>query len=156
MPGIGLITALTLLAELGDLKRFKSRAAVANYAGLVPVIRDSNSKHYSGGITHRGSAHLRHVLSEAAWVAVSRVPVYQALFERVAQRRGKQVAIVAVARRMLEDAVRILWKDEAFRFVPLTADSVKSEPARRGTACDDCSAPTASAAGSEVASSVAG
>jgi transposase len=118
MPGIGVITALTLLAELGDLKRFRSRAAVANYAGLVPVIRDSNSKHYSGGITRRGSAHLRHVLSEAAWTAVKRVPVYDALFTRVAQRRGKQVAIVAVARRLLEDAVRMLWKDEAFRFVP--------------------------------------
>ena len=50
MPGIGVITALTILAELGDLQRFKSRAAVANYAGLVPVIRDSNTKHYSGGI----------------------------------------------------------------------------------------------------------
>lgn len=55
MPGIGIITALTILAELGDLRRFKSRAAVANYAGLTPVIRDSNTKHYSGGISHRGS-----------------------------------------------------------------------------------------------------
>ena len=118
MPGLGVVSALTILAELGDLKRFKSRAAVANYAGLVPVIRDSNSKHYSGGITRRGSAHLRHVMTESAWVAVKRVPAYQDLFERVASRRGKQVAIVAVARRMLEDGVRMLWKDEAFRFVP--------------------------------------
>lgn len=119
MPGIGLITALVILAELGDLKRFRSRAAVANYAGLVPVIRDSNQKHYSGGISHRGSSHLRHVLTEAAWVAVTRVPAYQALFERVAGRRGKLVAIVAVARRMLETAVRMLWKEEAFRHAPI-------------------------------------
>jgi len=127
MPGLGLISALTILAELGDLKRFKSRAAVANYAGLVPVIRDSNTKHYSGGITHHGSAHLRHVLTEAAWVAVKRAPAYKDLFERVATRRGKQVAIVAVARRMLEDAARMLWKDEAFRFVPARkADIVAS------------------------------
>lgn len=117
MPGIGFITALTILAELGSLHRFKNRAAVANYAGLVPVIRDSNTKHYAGGITHHGSSHLRAVLTEAAWMAVSRVPAYGALFHRVAERRGKQIAIVAVARRMLEDAWVMLKKDEAFRFV---------------------------------------
>jgi len=156
MPGIGLITALTILAELGDLKRFKSRAAVANYAGLVPVIRDSNSKHYSGGITHRGSAHLRHVLSEAAWTAVKRVPVYEALFTRIAGRRGKQVAIVAVARRMLEDAVRMLWKDEAFRFVPVKSDAASNPSQPSGTPGSDRSATATKHAGAELASSVAG
>lgn len=129
MPGIGLISALTILAELGNLKRFKSRAAVANYAGLVPIVRASNNKHYSGGITHRGPQHLRGVLAEAAWIAIRKAPVYQALFERVAARRGKQVAIVAVTRRMLEDGVRMLWKQEPFRFVPVkTADVESGEP----------------------------
>lgn len=117
MPGIGLITALTILAELGNLKRFRSRAAVANYAGLVPVVRDSNQKHYSGGISHRGSNHLRAVLGEAAWMAVPRVPVYRHLFERVEQKKNKATAIVAVARRMLEDAFTLLKRDEAFRYV---------------------------------------
>jgi len=156
MPGIGVITALTILAELGDLKRFKSRAAVANYAGLVPVIRDSNTQHYSGGITHCGSAHLRAVLSEAAWTAISRVPLYQALFERIAERRGKQIAIIAVARRMLEDAVRMLWKQEAFRFVPVTKDAAKAASNAVGTPCSDSSIPAAKAAKVEVAASVAG
>ena len=138
MPGIGMITALTILAELGSLKRFKSRAAVANYAGLVPVIRDSNTKHYSGGITHRGSSHLRAVLTEAAWMAVSRVPTYDALFRRVAERGGKQTAIVAVARRMLEDSWVMLKKDEAFRFVsaPTVGQSTTGAPR--------CGKPTAS------------
>ncbi len=49
MPGTGLITALTILMELGDLKRFRNRAAVANYAGLAPVCRSSNDKRYSRG-----------------------------------------------------------------------------------------------------------
>lgn len=117
MPGMGMITALTVLAELGDLDRFRSRAAVANYSGLVPVVRDSNHKHYSGGISRRGSSHLRAVLTEAAWTSVARVPVYGDLFERIARKKSKATAIVAVARRMLEDAFTLLKKDEAFRYV---------------------------------------
>jgi len=66
MPGIGLITSLTILAELGDLTRFRSRAAVANYVGLVPRHRNSDQKYWSGRITRRGPAHLRGVLMEAA------------------------------------------------------------------------------------------
>ncbi len=115
MPGIGPITSLTILAELGDIARFKSRASVSNYAGLVPVMRDSNNKHFSGGITHRGPAHLRAALVEAAWMSKSRVPQYAMLFDRVSERKGKQVAIVAVARRMLEDAWTMLKRDEVFR-----------------------------------------
>ncbi len=117
MPGIGLITSLMILAELGDWKRFRSRASVANYAGLVPVVRDSNTKHYRGGITHQGSCHLRAVLVEAAWVAVPRVPAYRDLFERVHNRKTKATAIVAVARRMLEDSWIMLIREEAFRYV---------------------------------------
>jgi len=118
MPGVGILTSLTILAELGDLKRFRSRAAVTNFAGMAPIVRNTNTKHYSGGISHRGSAHLRRVLTEAAWMSANRVPRYQAMFERIAMRRGKQVAIVAVARRMLEDCVCMLWKNEAFRYEP--------------------------------------
>jgi transposase len=141
MPGIGLITAMTILAELGDLDRFHSRAAVANYVGLVPVCRSSNDKRYSGGITHRGSKHLRAMLTEAAWAAVSRVPVYRAMFDRIAKKKNKLVAVTAVARRMLEDAFTMLRRDEAFRYVePPAASSSASTPS------SDC----------KVASSVAG
>lgn len=118
MPGIGLITSLTILAELGDLRRFRSRAAVANYAGLVPRHRDSNQKHWSGNITRRGPAHLRGVLIEAAWMATPRVPAYRALFDRVTDKKNKCTAIVAVARRMLEDAWMLMIKEETFRYVP--------------------------------------
>jgi transposase len=141
MPGLGLITGLTILAELGDLSRFHSRAAVANYAGLVPVVRDSDSKHYRGGITHRGSSHLRGMLTEAAWRAVPRVPVYQALFDRIQRRGGKAKAIVAVARRMLEDSWTMLQKDEPFRYVA----PPRSTPEAETPGCDQ-----------SIASSVAG
>jgi len=149
MPGIGLITAMTILAELGNLERFRSRAAVANYSGLVPVCRSSNDKHYSGGITRRGSKHLRAILIEAAWTASSRVPVYGAMFDRIAQKKNKLVAITAVARRMLEDAFTMLRRDEAFRYVGV---SVADTPQQVGTVTP-ASTPSSDR---KVASSVAG
>jgi transposase len=120
MPGVGPITSLTILAELGDIGRFKSRASVSNFAGMVPVVRNSNEKHYSGGITHRGPTHLRAALVEAAWKSKGRVTQYGVIFERVTARKGKQVAIVAVARRMLEDAWTMLTRDEVFRLKSVT------------------------------------
>jgi transposase len=115
MPGVGLITGLSILAELGDIHRFRSRASVSNWAGLVPVIRDSNNKHFAGHITRRGSAHLRGTLTEAAWQAIRRSRRYGSLFERISASKSKAIAIIAVARRMLEDAWMMLKKDEVFR-----------------------------------------
>jgi transposase len=131
IPGVGLITALTILAELGDYGRFKSRAAVSNYAGMVPVVRDSNQKHYGGGITRRGPAALRGTLTEAAWVSVGRVPQYAAIYARVSARSGKQKAIVAVARRMLEDAWTMLKTNQVFRLASAVAASVVTTEAQR-------------------------
>jgi transposase len=118
MPGVGLITSLTILAELGDIRRFSGRAAVSNYSGFTPIQRDSNDKHYSGGITRRGPAHLRWAMVEAAWVGIGSVPRYRAMYDRVSDRRGKAIAIVAVARTMLEDAWVMLKKRQSFRFKP--------------------------------------
>ncbi|MHC4996514.1 MAG: IS110 family RNA-guided transposase [Planctomycetota bacterium] len=127
IPGIALITSMTILAELGKLTRFHSRAAVANYAGLVPRHRDSDGKRWSGRITCRGSAHLRGVLIEAAWIAAPRVPVYQALFQRIERKKNRKTAVVAVARRMLEDAWMLLIKDEVFRYVPVPVGHARGE-----------------------------
>ncbi len=148
MPGVGLITSMTILAELGNLKRFASRAAVANYAGLTPVTRKSNEKRYTGGITRRGSTHLRAVLTEAAWMAMPRVPAYHDLFQRIERKKNKPTAIVAVARRMLEDGYTLLKKDQAFRYV--TASSTET------TGIESIRPNAVSRRNRKVASSVAG
>ncbi len=130
MPGVGLITGLTILAELGNPDRFRTRSAVANYAGLVPVVRESNDKRYRGSITKQGPTHLRHVLIEAGWVAVRRSVKYGGMYERIGSRKSKQIAIVAVARTMLEDAWTMIRKDRVFRDRPIPDDmAVRLMPA---------------------------
>jgi len=134
MPGVGLITAMTLLAELGDVTRFGCRSAVSNYAALVPTVRESNGRHSGGGrLARGGNRHLRHVLVEAAWRAHQKVPAYQAIFQRIALRRGKSIAIVAVARRMLEDSWTMLKRREPFRYArPASCGSSDADIERAG------------------------
>ena len=141
MPGVGLIHGLTILAELGDIDRFRSRAAVSNWAGLVPVVRDSNHKRFAGHITRRGSAHLRATMTEAAWSAVrtgGRCRRYRAIFHRIGRAKCKQVAIIAVARRMLEDAWMMLKRDEVFRDEVSRDDDVFRNDDERRDDDDEC------------------
>jgi transposase len=65
--GMDDLTALTIAAELGDVRRFASAPGMMAFVGLVPSEHSSGTKHARGGITKTGNAHLRRVLVEAAW-----------------------------------------------------------------------------------------
>jgi transposase len=67
MPGVGAITATTIVAEVGDFTRFASPKALASFAGIVPSQRSSGEKARFGHITKTGSKYLRHVLVEASY-----------------------------------------------------------------------------------------
>ena len=124
IPGVGKVTISTILAELGDWRRFRRRSEVASFAGLVPVSkRSANTKRY-GHISKRGSKQLRRVLTEVAQGVARKVPRYGWLYDRVADQKCANVAKTAVARRLIEDAWTILMKDEPFRLMPVQAESL--------------------------------
>lgn len=108
IPGIGAFTALVLKAEIGDIRRFSDKKSLYNYAGLVPVIRDSAEHKRRGGITHAGSPVLRWVMTEAALTATRYSPAARAWYERLARRKHPHVARTALARKLL-GAVWALW-----------------------------------------------
>ena len=109
IPGIGAFSALLLKAEIGDIRRFHNKRSLYNYAGLVPVLRQSASRCYRGGITHAGSSTLRWVMSEAAMTATRCCGAARAYFERLCRRKHPHVARTALARKLL-GAVYTLWK----------------------------------------------
>jgi transposase len=118
MPGVGPLTALTILAELGDYRRFRRRSAVAAFSGLVPSSKRSNRTVRYGRLTKRGPGALRRILIQACVHAARAVPRYRTLYERLkAAGRGNR-AKAAIARQMLEDAWTMLMKREAFRLCP--------------------------------------
>jgi hypothetical protein len=101
LPGIGLITAMTILGAIGEIERFPTAKKLVGYAGLGAKVHSSGQTHRSGGITKQGRKELRAVLVEAAWIAVRYDQHWQEQFEALAFRIGRQKAIVAMARKLL-------------------------------------------------------
>ena len=102
IPGIGSRVAETILAELGtDMSRFPTRAHVGSWAGLAPGQHESAGKRKRTGIRD-GNKYLRSALLQAAWAAVKQSESFLAAFyRRLAARRGKKKAIVALAHKIL-------------------------------------------------------
>jgi transposase len=101
LPGIALLTAMTVLGAIGDITRFGAAKKLVGYAGLGAGVHDSGKTHRDKGITKQGRRDLRFVLIEAARVAVQTHPYWKREFARLAKRIGEHKAVVAIARKLL-------------------------------------------------------
>ncbi|VVB71543.1 Transposase IS116/IS110/IS902 family protein [uncultured archaeon] len=104
VPGVGFISAATIIAEMGDYRDFSSADKMAKYFGIVPSVYQSADKLRTGKITKTGSKNMRRILVEAAKV-ISRTRKNSKLerfFQRILARCGKKnMAAVALARKVL-------------------------------------------------------
>jgi transposase len=107
LPGVGQVTALVMLAEIGDISRFPSARKLASWAGLTPTVRGSDLTVRHGHISKQGSAWLRWVLNRAAQTA-KRSPEFAASYAAIAKRRGKKIATIAISRKLLTRAWHLL------------------------------------------------
>ena len=107
LPGVGEFTALVMPAEIGDISRFGSARKLASWAGLTPTVRGSDLTVRHGHISKQGSAWLRWVLNQAAQTA-KRSPEFAATYAAIAKRRGKKIATIAIARKLLTRAYHLL------------------------------------------------
>jgi transposase len=115
IPGIDRITAWTLVAEMGpDMNQFPTVAHAASWAGLYPGQDESAGKRKSGR-TRRGNVWLRRALTQAAWGAsMTKGSYFKAFYHRLAARKGKKRAIVAVAHSLLSTGYMLLWTGRRF------------------------------------------
>lgn len=113
-PGIGPVTATAFVATLDDAGRFQDAHQVMAYLGLVPSEKSSGERQHRGRITKAGSPRVRWLLVEAAWRILrsrdAQAAPLQTWATRVALRRGKRVAVVALARR-LAGVLYVMWRD---------------------------------------------
>ncbi len=101
LPSVDLVVAQTLLATLGEGRRFTDGAPAASSLGLVPTTRQSTDDCYHGRITKQGNEHARAMMVQAA----QRVGLYPGplgvFFRRLLNRKNRNVAIVATARKLV-------------------------------------------------------
>jgi transposase len=99
--GVGPYTAMLVIAEVGEIARFASARKLCAWAGLTPTVRSSDGRARLGHITRQGSRALRWAMVEAAQKAPLGGGPMRETFERIAKRRGRKIAKVAVARKVL-------------------------------------------------------
>lgn len=103
IKGVGMLTAMSFLTEMGDLNRFENRREVAAYLGLCPASHESGEKNNrKGRITRQGPARLRKVLCQAAWVSVVHCAEAQRQYHQIKQGQSKRTkkALVALMRKL--------------------------------------------------------
>jgi transposase len=141
LPGFGPVAATALMAAIGDVSRFPSPRHLVGYLGLDPkVVQSGSEAARHGRISKRGPGYARHVLVEAALHARRSTGPMKAFGERVAARRGQNVATVAVARKLVVVAWNMLTRGEDYAFARPTlvaqkvrrAELAAGAPPRRG------------------------
>jgi transposase len=117
IPGVDATVALSLVAAVGDFRRFRTPEQLVSYLGLNPRVRQSGGKAAAHGrITKNGRSHARGMLVEAAFTA-SKIPgPLRAFYQRVRARRGIQIAIVATARKLTVLCWTMIERDEDYAF----------------------------------------
>jgi transposase len=116
VPGISILTAMTLLTELYDISRFKTLDNLCSYVGLIPNIDSSGETDRKTGMTNRRNAQLRGILIESAWTAARKDPALMMAFNELCKHMTKTKAIVRIARKLL-NRIRYVLKNQQ-EYVP--------------------------------------
>jgi transposase len=113
MPGVGPVTSLCFAAAIDEISRFQSAPKLTSYLGLTPGENTTGFKTKRIGMTKSGSSRVRWTLVQAAWTMVRARPndPLTTWFHSVAGRRGKKIAIVALARKMA-GILYAMWRDQ--------------------------------------------
>jgi transposase len=116
IPGVNRRIAEVMLAEMGlDMSQFPTANHLASWAGLAPGNHQSGGKRYSGRTT-KGNKSLSSIMVQAAWSAVRTKDTFlKSRYHRLAARRGKKRAIVAVAHSMLVSAWHMLTDQQPYQ-----------------------------------------
>jgi transposase len=111
VPGIGIMTAMTFLTQVGDINRFERLDDLCNYIGLVPTMYGSGDKMLTGKMIHRGRKELKIMLIEASWEAIRKDPALMLKFNELSKTMHKNKAIVRIARKLLA-RIRFVLKNQ--------------------------------------------
>ncbi len=116
VPGLGRLTAMTLLTEIGDISRFSGLDRLCAYLGLMPNVYASGDNEHIGDITKRGNKHLRRYIIESSWVAVRTDPALSLKYNQLCARMPGNKAIIRIARKLVNRIRYVIVKKEKYEF----------------------------------------
>jgi transposase len=117
IPGVSSVVSSTVLASIGDIKRFPTPEKLSSYFGLTPKVRQSGDRPARHGrISKQGNTAARKMLVEAAWSAKTAPGPLRAFFLRVHKKRGAQAAAVATARKLAVMIWHVLADEKEYAF----------------------------------------
>jgi len=134
VPGIGFVSASIILAEIGDYHDFQKSEQLVKWCGLAPGLNESAGKKSPCGITKQGSKHLRTILVEIAQVVAKMSKNnLSSFFHRLRARKNYNVAITALARKLISIIFHLLINQELYQEDNCT--TVKTKPIKKDLLC---------------------
>jgi len=116
IPGVDVVVAMGFLAAIGSIDRFSSPQKLAAYFGLVPKVRQSANTTYYGHITKAGSRNARWLAIEAAHTIARSGSPLAATYLRIRRRKGHQIAVTALARKLVIVVWHLLTTQQPYRY----------------------------------------
>jgi transposase len=125
IPGVSVTVALGLLAAIGDIRRFPTPDKLTAYLGLVPRVSQSAGRCHHGRITRSGPTIARSLAVEAAQILARSPSPLATTYWRVRRKRDHNVAVTALARKLVVVAWHLLQKGEPYRYAPIASTRTK-------------------------------
>ena len=116
IPGIGLVTAMCLLTEIGDVSRFHNQREFASFLGLIPSCHSSGENIYNMEKTFRGNKHLGPLVIESAWVSIRHDRAMSMAYGAYCKRMKGQEAIIRIARKMSNRILSVLKSGKKYQY----------------------------------------
>jgi transposase len=116
IPGIGLISAMTLLSELESIFRFKTLDQLCSYIGLVPTTNSSSETERVGSITPRSNQILRGMIIESSWIAIRNDPALALAYSKLCKRMKPNKAIIRIAKKLLNRIRYVLNNQKQYEY----------------------------------------
>ena len=114
ITGVNLVVAASLIGTIGDIRRFEGKKKLAAYFGVVPSTYQSGDTSRNGRITKQGRAEARWLIIEAAEILRRSPGPMRSLYTRIQRKRNHNVAVVAVARKLVELVHHLLTNEEDY------------------------------------------
>jgi transposase len=112
IPGVSLITSMTILSEIDDINRFSNLDKLCSYIGLVPSTNSSGESEKVGNISKRANGILRSAIVESAWIASATDPALILAFTELKKRMKANRAVIRIAKKLV-NRIRYVLKNEA-------------------------------------------